>query len=131
MLREGLRIHLCELPSTTNGLGFSEERALAALTDAPQKLNTAYHSFQRAEGRPWIADLMFAARLHGLNGVPTPLVEWSADGQTVRRTALGGEVLAGRRDWCTLTQMDRWVGGAHLTHDNLWRIDRGSLTLSR
>ncbi len=130
LLSEGLRIHLCELPSTTNGLGFSEERALAALTDAPQKLNTAYHSFQRGEGRPWITDLMFAARLHGLNGVPAPLVEWSADGQTVRRTAIGGEVLAGRRDWCTLTQMDRWVGGVHLTRDNLWRIDRGSLTLS-
>jgi hypothetical protein len=93
LLREGLRIHLCELPSTTNGLGFSEERVLAALTDAPQKLNTAYHSFQRAEGRPWITDLMFAARLHGLNGVPTPLVEWSADGQNVRRTALGARSL--------------------------------------
>ena len=62
---------------------------------------------------------------------PTPLVEWSAEGQNVRRTALGGEVLAGRRDWCTLTQMDRWVGGVHLSPDNLWRIDRRSLALTR
>jgi hypothetical protein len=130
-LREGLRIHLCELPSTTNGLAFSEERALAALSDSPQKLNTAYHAFQRVEGRPWITDLMFATRLHGLNGVSSPLVEWSAEGQNVRRTALGGEVLAGRRDWCTLTQMDRWVGGVHLSPDNLWRIDRSSLALTR
>jgi hypothetical protein len=130
-LREGLRIHLCELPSATNGLAFSEERALAALSDSLQELNATYHAFQRVESRPWITDMMFATRLRGLNGVASPLVEWSAHGQNVRRTALGGEVLAGRRDWCTLTQMNRWVGGVHLTPDNLWRIDRESLALSR
>ena len=130
-LREGLRIHLCELPSATNGLAFSEERVLAALSDSPQELNAAYHTFQRAESRPWITDLIFASRLQGLNGVATPLIEWSVDGQNVRRTALGGEVLEGRRDWCTLTQLDRWVGGVHLTPDNLWRIERDSLALSR
>ena len=27
--------------------------------------------------------------------------------------------------------MDRWVGGIHLTRDNLWRIDRGSLSVIR
>jgi hypothetical protein len=38
-------------------------------------------------------------------------------------TDLGREILAGREDYARHTKIDRWWGGTHLTHDNLWRWD--------
>jgi hypothetical protein len=130
-LSTGLRIHLSEFPAPGTGLSLSEEQVIDALDADARPWRNAFGDFKRREQNPWITDSMFVHRLRRLSSGEMPLVERSPDGGRVSRTVLGGEVLAGRRDWCALNPPDRWVGGVHLTATNLWRVNRSSLTVSR
>ncbi|MCI0389417.1 MAG: hypothetical protein MOB07_11740 [Acidobacteria bacterium] len=44
---------------------------------------------------------------------------------------IGWEVLAGRSDFIEVNSIDLWLGGAHLTADNLWRWDEQNRKLIR
>jgi hypothetical protein len=35
-------------------------------------------------------------------------------------TAVGLEVLAGKKNWLEMVDLDRWIGGVHLNPDNIW-----------
>lgn len=45
-------------------------------------------------------------------------------------TALGKEVLYNHVDWVRITDINRWVGGVHLTGDNIWRWNTVSQVLA-
>ena len=127
----GLRIHLNELPAIENGLSLSEEQILATVDEHPRSWRDIFPVFKAREPDPWMTDLLFLHRLRRLATGETPLVRWSAEGQEVSRTTAGGEVLAGEQDWCALNRPDRWVGGTHLSSENLWRVNRSSLSVIR
>ena len=40
--------------------------------------------------------------------------------QTLSITPAGIEILEGKRNWLVTAIIDRWIGGVHLTPDNLW-----------
>jgi hypothetical protein len=46
-------------------------------------------------------------------------------------TEIGREVLVGRSDFIGVNSVDLWLGGAHLTADNLWRWDEPNRKLIR
>jgi hypothetical protein len=130
VLAEGLKAHLLEFPSSTNGLSLGEERALSTLTDEPREWAALFPIAQEKEERPWITDLIFRDRLNRMGRGKSPLVAWSDDGRKARLTEMGRAVLAGERDWCALEPPNRWIGGVHLTPHKLWRIDRDRLALT-
>jgi hypothetical protein len=70
-----------------------------------------------------MGDVQFAAWVRGL----TPLVsvsEVNVAAAQIAVTALGREVLAGRRDWPSVRALDAWLGGVHIQGDRpRWRWD--------
>jgi hypothetical protein len=46
-------------------------------------------------------------------------------------TATGKQTLRGEADRVELLDVDRWIGGTHITPDNLWRWDTTDLRLIR
>jgi hypothetical protein len=60
---------------------------------------------------------------------PDALRPFTTDGLRRTRvtiTGAGRDVLDGRSDWIALAGIDRWVGGVHLTGDDVWRWDERS-----
>ena len=55
-----------------------------------------------------------------------PLASWK-----LRLTAIGIEVLAEYVDWAELNGMDRWLGGVHLTRENIWYWDEEQTSIRR
>jgi hypothetical protein len=49
--------------------------------------------------------------------------------QELTITAAGEEVLFGKRNWLEIVDLNRWIGGVHLTSSNIWcwNSDSGSL----
>ncbi|UBU08627.1 hypothetical protein [Nonomuraea gerenzanensis] len=120
-----------EYPSTRDGLSLTERRILAA---AAQE-STAGDVFVRAsarEARPYLGDCWCYAAIDRLAGAPHPLLRTvpgnvpTGPASTVSLTAAGARVLAGEADHVTLNGVDRWIGGVHLTgQDVRWRWDEG------
>ncbi|GAA2211693.1 DUF1835 domain-containing protein [Nonomuraea monospora] len=120
-----------EYPSTRDGLSLTERRILAAAAQA----STAGEVFVRAsarEARPYLGDTWCYAAIDRLARAPHPLLSaLPADGPAgpateVRLTGAGARVLAGEADHVTLNGIDRWIGGVHLTgQDVRWRWDEG------
>ena len=54
-----------------------------------------------------------------LEELPAPVPD---DGQ-LRLTANGEQVLRGEADRVELLGIDRWIGGTHITPENVWRWD--------
>lgn len=44
-------------------------------------------------------------------------------------TEIGENVIAGNADHAALNEVDRWIGGVHLTPKNLWRWNADTRTL--
>ena len=49
----------------------------------------------------------------------------------IELTDAGRAVLEGRADYIKLNGIDRWIGGVHLTSENVWRYDPASRALRR
>ena len=133
--REGLRRHLAELPAPRSGLNRTERSVLEAVDAKPRKAIDLFPIVADRESRKWITDTVFAAALRRLAAAPAPLVRLTpADDLrgalsperlrvAVEPTRLARPVLAREKDWMAHADVDRWVGGVHLTPDNLWRWD--------
>jgi hypothetical protein len=119
-LSPALRRLLEELPSTENGLSGTERRALEAVAAGARTPQEAFVTAQRLEEAPFLGDTWFYRALSALE----PLVESNGE---LRLTQAGEAVLRGEADRVELLGIDRWVGGTHVTPDNLWRWGASSL----
>jgi len=127
-VRNAVRRHLQNFPSTVNGLNLTEQMALEAIAEGPVKAGSIFLSVQSKEEIPWMGDSMLFAALEKLLQAGVPLVESSSDEiidlkVEVRLTAEGHRVLTGELDYIALNGIDTWVGGVHLTANNIWRWD--------
>lgn len=136
-----------EYPSPRDGLGRIERAALLAIRDGAITPGLAFRHYQQTERLPFLGDLGFYYRLEKLGNGPSPLVLGLAEGGVakaartnmtveythtqVELTEVGRAVLAGRADHVKLNRIDRWIGGVHLTSENIWRYDPETKTLSR
>ncbi|HEV2591158.1 MAG TPA: DUF1835 domain-containing protein [Gaiellaceae bacterium] len=101
-LGPALRRFLEELPSTHDGLSRTERAALQTMGE--------FGAAQALEEAPFLGDTWFWRTLDELR----PLLE----DESLRRA-----VLAGEADRVELLGIDRWIGGTHVTPENLWRWD--------
>ena len=142
LLAPALRRLLEELPNAEDGLSGTERRALQAIAAGARTPAAAFVAAQQLEDAPFLGDAWFYRALADLGRGHGRLVE-TEDGALpdapplgdaltfsrlpLRLTAAGERVLASRADRVDLLGVDRWVGGTHVTAENLWRWDGETL----
>lgn len=137
-LRPALLRLLAELPAPKGGLSLTEWRVLVALLEGPRTVATLYRTVAEQDRAQFLSDVAFFVRLDGLAFGTTPLIaglpgRWrdceragddSRQGYAAAQVALtdaGRAALLGRFDHAVANAIDRWIGGTHITPDNLWR----------
>jgi hypothetical protein len=130
---------LQELPGRTTGLGASELRILELITAGYAHAFEVFpHHQDRFQHR--VFDYWeVGALLEGLALATSPAVSGLAEGlftvemhndaaryarykeSLLSLTEFGKAILAHEADFSSHNPIDRWWGGTHLTHDNLWR----------
>jgi DNA-binding transcriptional MerR regulator len=134
-----LRRLLEELPAASDGLSATERHALHAIAAGANTPGAAFVAAQQLEQAPFLGDAWFYRALGALSGERARLVETHdgtplpappplGDAHVFTRLALrltdeGERVLRGELDRVGLLGVDRWIGGTHVTTENLWRWD--------
>jgi hypothetical protein len=145
-LDAALLAHLRRFPSTANGLGHIENRALQFIAEGMQDFARLFDHFSRAESIYGFGDAQLWLVLRQLCDGPAPLVSvenfesnsWRrqllkpelTQQARFRITAAGEATLAYEADFVILNGIDEWLGGVHL-HDpeSLWRWDESTRRL--
>ncbi len=140
-LSHALNRMLEELPDATTGLSRTEHAVLAALKErgvaTPVDL---FRAVSAQEDARFMGDSVLWHLLDGLafagqpllRGLPGRFYETAMKSYLVaplELTEAGNNVLSGRADHATLNEIDLWLGGTHVTNDNLWRWDTETGTL--
>lgn len=136
-LRDGLRLHATRFPSIRNGLGSVENRLLQLIAGGATDFATLFPMF---DGNPrfGFGDAQVLYILRYLASRPVPVitiveVHDTPPKATFAITPAGQNVLTGAVDDTTVNDPDFWLGGAHVTKENVWRWDesRGAIVASR
>lgn len=124
-LRDGFALHAARFPSTRNGLGLAEQRVLEFIADGATDSQALYNRFWSSYPRFGFGDAEILRHIHMLAGRRIPLInltEGSEGKSSFTITDHGEAVLAGTDD-IDINGIDAWLGGAHLTKEQLWRWD--------
>ncbi len=135
-LADSVERHLEELPGSSDGLSRSERQILTAVEQGHATPGAVFRASQEMEEAPFMGDASFWDVLAGLIMGQAPLL--AAEGgfrppggsrpepgflrQPLDFTTAGSDVLAGKLDWLSLRQIDKWLGGIHLG-PSMWRWD--------
>ena len=135
-LADSVERHLEELPGPADGLSRSERQILTAVEQGHTTPGAVFRACQEMEEAAFMGDASFWDVLSGLTLGQAPLL--AAEGefhlpvgprpepgflsQPLDFTMAGTEVLAGKLDWLSLHQIDKWLGGIHLG-PSMWRWD--------
>jgi hypothetical protein len=136
-----------ELPTDYPGLSATERYILEELGPGPLPAGELYARCRARERIPFLGDWPFFAVLDELAAEPLPLVAGPPLGgfpfeggeasrgaylATEARITHDGELVReGRLDRAAAKPLDRWLGGTHLTNDDLWRWEPATATLQR
>ena len=140
-----LKRFLEELPGP-DGLSRTERQMIYSLNRGVTRAGLLFGRCQAMEAAQFWGDLGFFTVLSDLQFCAAPLltglpqafeIALFQDGEArkgflqaeLALTELGGAVLAGAEDFCAHIDIDRFVGGTHVTQASLWRWDweRGAL----
>ena len=129
-LREGLTHHASRFPSMRNGLGVIEQRILTLLSASALDFLALFPQVDTDPPRFGFGDMQVMATLRELASRAVPLIAMngSAPKTIFSITPAGENVLQGAVDDCAINDPDAWLGGVHLTKENLWRWNGASLT---
>ena len=124
-LREGLTLHASRFPSLTNGLGAIEQRFLTLAATGATEFTSLFNVFSNDEPRFGFGDSAIVEHLRAMAWCAVPLITLTGEPPKaiVAITPAGENVLRGAVDDTTINDPDRWLGGVHLTKENLWRYD--------
>ncbi len=134
-LARAIRRHCQELPSLRDGLGLTERLILQLLAERPKTAGEVYRELMvEREPLPWLTDLMFLFILDSMKQASSPAFTAALDGddrhwpqQWLALTPVGRAVLAGGRDWLSLSPPERWLGGVRIAPAQpCWRWDDGA-----
>jgi len=130
---EGAIIRMLEeFPSQFNGLSRTEQQALSIIAAGEQRPGKVFGGNQTLEDRVFMGDTGFWDILRSFLTSSSPLVTLpagkrltlpSTPDQALMITPEGKAVLSGKRNWLEIKAPDRWIGGVHLTRDNVWTWD--------
>jgi hypothetical protein len=111
-----------DYPALSNGLPRTERQILEHLVDGPKTAGELFVASARREERVFMGDATFWDRLRYLARGSSPLIEWDLTtrparlpGGVVHISAAGRAVIEGREDWLRISEIDRWIGGVHLS----------------
>lgn len=139
-LAAALTRHLEEFPAISTGLSRSEREALTAVADGHATPVAAFLDVARKQTSIFLGDIIFYSYLERLSGKKaTALVTWMdgtpvvapsqeksrafVDGE-LKLTALGRDVLGGKKDWQRINSQSRWLGGVEIPPGGeCWRWD--------
>ena len=127
-----------EYPDCRTGLARTARQALQIIARGVTRPGAVFGQYQETEERVFMGDASFWAILNELIESKPPLIQSSTgtlsfpltSGTTVTITAAGEEVLAGKLNWLDCVELDRWIGGVHLTPDDIWCWDSATASLS-
>jgi hypothetical protein len=129
-LAEGLRLHASRFPSTRNGLGEVEKRAMEGIAAGATDFTSLFARFDAAPPLFGLGDGEFLRHLRRLATCAVPMITITEDPtpsmppkSRYALTPAGQEVLDGKADFIDLNNADFWLGGAHLTRERMWRWD--------
>jgi hypothetical protein len=142
LLATSLHRHLRELPSTVNGLSFTEEMALKSIAEPPEQWGGTANLNKIAGRMLWVTDPLpgqgdwhvrlrvlgmeaqsgrVFTRSPGLDNGGNARPPWT---DVFVITELGRSVLRGEMDFRSLDPPPRWVGGVEIAPGNVdWRWD--------
>jgi hypothetical protein len=135
-LQPALLSHLARFPSVQNGLGRIEQRGLALINDGCKKFVDLFPRFGEQEPVYGLGDAQLYLSLQQMRDARAPLIKdpfgrnpkGGLNAEKIKNIAFeiterGKAVLIGAADFVELNGIDAWLGGVHLTNDNLWRWD--------
>jgi hypothetical protein len=129
-LNEGLTLHASRFPSLRNGLGSVDNRLLTLIDAGAADFATLFERFDIDRPHFGFGDTEVLRLLKNLAAQPVPLVTITyPEGSETPPKALfaltpAGETLrAAGVDALTMNDPDVWLGGTHVTRQNLWRYD--------
>lgn len=127
-LREGLTLHASRFPSVTNGLGVIEQRALSLVASGATEFTALFNVVASDMPRFGFGDSEVFRTLQSIAWCAVPLITLSGEPPKamVTITPAGENVLKAAVDNTTVNDPDRWLGGVHLTKENLWRWDEAA-----
>ena len=113
---------LCEeYPSARDGLSRSQRQVLLAVAQGTARSDELFARTQAREEASFLGNRAFSVMLDELRAGEGALIEGSEESMVL--TPLGRSVLAGDADWLGEHRIDRWIGGVHVTPENLTRWD--------
>ncbi|HEY2093618.1 MAG TPA: hypothetical protein VGJ81_17225 [Thermoanaerobaculia bacterium] len=128
-LREGLALHASRFPSTRNGLGSVEQRILDLILNGSRDFMNLFYDFDAAPPRFGLGDTEIIRVLRVLAHLAVPLITMTGENNPQKSlltlTPAAENVMRGEVDFVAVNEPDYWLGGAHLTRDNVWRWDEG------
>lgn len=136
-----------EYPDKRTGLSRIETQMLGLMNDGIMNPVALFRAYQKTEEAVFLGDWSFWMVLHELAQGKRPLIA-TLNNETYRvppevgdcselmncafgLTASGKDVLAGHANQLALKNIDRWIGGVHLTKDNAWCWDSVNGQFSR
>lgn len=141
-LRQALKAHLRRFPSTKNGLGSIENRGLKLIHSGTISFIDLFRRFGDAEPEYGLGDAQFWLALQRMRGARQPLLRIDNGNSGGREltpdivhnaefeiTETGKSVLRDEADFVELNGIDVWLGGVHVSSNNLWRWDESSGTM--
>lgn len=116
-LKNSIQRLLEEYPNTMNGLSRTAHQALLTISKNEKKQKTdIFMESQKQEKQPFIADIIFWEILDDF--VEYKLIIKKSN--NIYITDLGKDILNGKKNWIAIKNIDHWIGGVHLSNDNLW-----------
>lgn len=122
-------------PNCFNGLSRAAQQALNIIRQGEKRPGKVFELYQKTERRKFLGDSSFWIILHDLLTSNPPLLKLpegkkltlpTHPDQELTITPMGKEVLDGEKNWLDLIELDRWIGGVHLTSENIWCWDTSS-----
>ena len=123
---------LQEYPDSKTGLTLTQKQALLTLLKSPLPPGQLFAAYQQSEERRFMGDTVFWGYLSQMLEGEKPLIVLpegktltlpSSPDQMLSITDQGMKVLNGEHCWQGLKQINRWIGGVHLTPENIWLWD--------
>ena len=119
-----------EYPAYSNGLSRTAQQTLKIIMQGESRPGRVFDLYQETEERRFLGNSGFWIIRHDLLDSDPPLLKFPEDKQLTLPTApdqaltitsAGKDVVEEQEDWLDRVELDRWIGGVHLTADNIWR----------
>lgn len=124
-LAQGLTLHASRFPSTFNGLGAIEQRALTHIAAGFSDFSSIFEHINAEVPRYGFGDSEIFRHLRTLASRAVPLITISGEPPKAicTITPAGMNVVSGEVDDLAINEPDLWLGGAHVTRAEQWRWD--------